>query len=100
MELSCRQPFCSTDSGLKYQLKGLWAQPPYEPVKLESTKEKKTGEQDGKGVGGHGVHLSPQIYQEYSFKHRSACRTPADSGQEFLTSGKEHKEPHKLKIKP
>ena len=38
--LSCWQPFCSTDSGLKYQLKGLWAQPPYEPVKLESTKEK------------------------------------------------------------
>ena len=23
------------------------------------------GEQDGRGVGGHGVYLSPQIHQEY-----------------------------------
>ena len=47
-------------------------------------------EQDGRGVGGHGVHLSPWIHQEYTFRHRSACRTPAESGQEYLTSGKEH----------
>ena len=53
------------------------------------------GEQDGEGVGGCGVHLSPWIHQEYTFRHRSACRTPADSGQEYLTSGKEYIEPHK-----
>ena len=37
------------------------------------------GEQDGRGVGGCGVHLSPRIHQEYSFRHRSVCRTPAES---------------------
>ena len=47
-------------------------------------------EQDGRGVGGRGVHLSPWIHQEYTFRHRSACRTPAESGQEYLTSGKEY----------
>ena len=47
-------------------------------------------EQDGRGVGGHGVHLSPQVHQEYTFRHRCACRTPAESGQEDLTSGKEY----------
>ena len=47
-------------------------------------------EQDGGGVGGRGVHLSPQIHQEYTFRHISACRTPAESGQEYLTSGKEY----------
>jgi len=36
-------------------------------------------EQDGRGVGGHGVYLSPQIHQEYTFRHRNACRTPAES---------------------
>ena len=51
------------------------------------------GEQRGRGVGGRGVHLSPRIHQEYTFKHRSACRTPAESGQEYLTSGKEYIEP-------
>ena len=52
-------------------------------------------EQDGRGVGAHGVHLSPRIHQEYTFRHTSACRTPAESGQEYLTSGKEYIEPHK-----
>ena len=52
-------------------------------------------EQDGRGVGGRGVHLSPQIHQEYTFRHRSACRTPAESRQEYLTSGKEYIEPCK-----
>ena len=47
-------------------------------------------EQDGRGAGGHGVHLSPWIHQEYTFRHRSACRMPAESGQEYLTSGKEY----------
>ena len=44
--------------------------------------------QDGGGGGGHGVHLSSRIHQEYTFRHRSACRTSAESGQEYLTSGK------------
>ena len=55
----------------------------------------KYGEQDGGGVGGHEAHLSPQIYQENTFRPRSACRTPAESRQESLTSGKEHTEPSK-----
>ena len=57
----------------------------------------KTGEQDGGGVGGHGVHLSPWMHQEYTFRHRSACRTPAEHGQEYLTSGKEYVEPCKTR---
>ena len=52
-------------------------------------------EEDGRGVGGHGVHLSPWIHQEYTFRHRRAYRTPAESGQEYLTSRKEHIDPHK-----
>ena len=52
-------------------------------------------EQDGRGVGGHAVHLSPWIHQEYAFRQRSACRTPAESGQEYLTRGKENVEPRK-----
>ena len=51
-----------------------------------------TWEQYGGGVGGHGVHLSPRMHQEYTFRHRSACRTAAESGQEYLTSGKEYTE--------
>ena len=47
-------------------------------------------EQDGGGVGGHGVHLSPRMCQEYTFRHRTACRTPAESGQEYVTSEKEY----------
>ena len=31
------------------------------------------GEQDGRGIGGHGVHLSPRLHQDYTFRHRSAC---------------------------
>ena len=52
-------------------------------------------EQDDRGVGGHGGHLSPRIHQEYTFRHRSAFRTPAESGQQYLTTGKEYIEPHK-----
>ena len=55
----------------------------------------KLGEQDGREVGGCGVHVSPLIHQEYTFRHRSACRTPAESRQEYLTSGKEYIEPRK-----
>ena len=41
-------------------------------------------------------YISPQIHEEYTFRHRSACRTPAVSGQEYLTSRKEYIEPHKI----
>ena len=43
------------------------------------------------------VHLSPRIHQEYTSRHRSACRTPAESGQEYLTSRKEYIEPRKTR---
>ena len=46
--------------------------------------------EDGGGVCGHGVHLSPWIHQEYTFRHKSACRTAAESRQEYLTRGKEY----------
>ena len=50
-------------------------------------------EQNVGGVGGRGVHLSPCIHQEYTFRHRNACRTPAESRQEYTTSRKEYIEP-------
>ena len=31
-----------------------------------------------------------------TFRHRSACRTPAESRKEYLTSGKEYIDPRKL----
>ena len=55
------------------------------------------GEQDGEEVGRREIHLSPQIHQEYTFRHRSACRTPTESRQEYLTSGKEYTEPCKTR---
>ena len=55
------------------------------------------GEQDGGGVGGCGEHLSPRIYQEHTLRHRSACRTPAESGQESLTSSIEYIDPRKTR---
>ena len=51
--------------------------------------------QDGRGVGGCGVHLSLWIHQECTFRHRSAGSTQAESRQEYLTSGKERIEPGK-----
>jgi len=54
-----------------------------------------TGRTRWQRVGGRGVHLSPWIHQEYTFRHRSACRTLVESRQEYLTSGKEYKEPCK-----
>ena len=51
-------------------------------------KSKDIREQNGGGVGGGGVHLSPWIHQEYTFRHRRACRTPVESRQEYLTSKK------------
>ena len=35
-------------------------------------------------------YTSPRTHEEYTFRHRSACRTPAESRQEYLTSGKEY----------
>ena len=54
-------------------------------------------EQDGGGVGGCGVHISPRIHQEYTFRHRSTYRTPAENRQEYLTRGKEYIDPHKTR---
>ena len=42
-------------------------------------------------------YLSSWIHQGYTFRHRSACRTPAESGQEHLTSGKEYIESQKTR---
>ena len=41
------------------------------------------------------MHVSLQIHQEYTFRHRSACRMPAESRQKYLTRGKEYIEPCK-----
>ena len=58
---------------------------------LEELKNRMLGEeQDDRGVGSRGVRHSPRICQEYTFRHRSACGTPAESGQEYLTTGKEY----------
>ena len=35
------------------------------------------------------------MHQEYTIRHRSACRKPAESGQEYLTRGKEYIDPRK-----
>ena len=53
------------------------------------------GEQDGRGAGGCGVYLFPRIHKEYTFRHRNACRTPSESRQEYLTTGKEYIEARK-----
>ena len=96
-QLSCQQPFCSRLGS------EVPAQRPLGPATLCASKTRKhkgkNTEQDGNGVGGHRIHLSPRIHQEYSFRHRSACRTPADSGQMYLTSGKNIQNHTKLKIK-
>ena len=62
---------------------------------LDSILKSRDREQDSREVGGSGLHLSPQIYQKNIFRHRSACRTAAESGQEDLTSRKEFTEPCK-----
>jgi len=46
-------------------------------IRKEILKNPHWREQDGGGVGGCGVHLPAQIHQEYTFRHRSACRKPA-----------------------
>jgi len=55
------------------------------------------GLQDGRGESGHGVHLSLWMHHEYTFRHRNACRTPAESGQEYLTGRKEYRETPKTR---
>ena len=40
-------------------------------------------------------YISPWIHQEHTFRHRRECRTPAKSGQEYLTIGKEYINPRK-----
>ena len=37
------------------------------------------------------------LHQEYAFRHRHAYRIPAESGQEYLISGKEYIESHKTR---
>ena len=49
---------------------------------IHQLKYRTGGLKDGRGVGGCGVHLSPWIHQEYTFRHRSACRTLAESPEE------------------
>ena len=60
-------------------------------------KKKNGGEQDGRGVGGPEVHISPPIHQEYTFRKRSSCKPPGESRQEDLTSGKEYIQPRKTR---
>ena len=57
---------------------------------LDSILKSRDREQDGREVGGCGLHLSHRIHQKNIFRHTIACRTPAESGQEDLTSGKEY----------
>lgn len=57
-------------------------------------KEQWSGEDQG---GGRGVHLSAQMHQEHTFRDRSACRTPAESGEEDLTSGEEYTDPRRTR---
>ena len=41
------------------------------------------------------LSTAPRIHEEYTFRYRNACGTPAESGKEYLTSGKEYIEPNK-----
>ena len=57
----------------------------------------KREKQDGRGAGGCGVRLFPWICQQYTFRYRNACRTPAENRPEYLTTGKEYIEPRKTR---
>ncbi|XP_029088576.1 DNA polymerase epsilon subunit 4 isoform X1 [Monodon monoceros] len=39
---------------------------------------KRTSTRGGRGVEGHGVHLSPQMRQEYNYKWNNSHRAPAE----------------------
>ena len=63
---------------------------------MVAIKRENLEELDGRRKGGRGVHQStPQIHQKYTFRHRIARTIEAESGQEYLTSGKEYTEPSK-----
>ena len=55
-----------------------WKQPRYPTADEWIRKLWYRREQDGRGVGGCGEHLSSWIHQEYTFRYRSACRIPAE----------------------
>ena len=62
---------------------------------VEELKQRMLGEeQDDRTVGGRRVPHSPRIHQEYTFRHRSACRTAAERGQEYLTTKRIYKTMH------
>ena len=63
---------------------------------MVAIKRENLGELDGRRKGGCGVHISSQIHQKYTFRHRSAYRTPAESRQEYLTIRKEYIDPQKI----
>ena len=63
---------------------------------IQQLKYRTGGLQDGRRVGGCGIHLSPWIHQEYTFRHRSKRRTPTESIQEYLTLEKNIKNHTKL----
>ena len=44
-------------------------------------------------------HISQWVHQERTFRHRSAYRTSAESGQEYLTDGTAYAKPHKKELK-
>ena len=95
METHARSYLITSGNPISYQYSH------FTDEKMKALKLRKPeGEQDGGGVGGCGVHLSPWIHQEHTFRHRSACRTPAESGQKYLTRGKEYIDHSKLRIKP
>ena len=58
-------------------------------------KEVPEREQDVRGIGEGGVHLSLQIHQEYTLINKSACRTPPETRLEYLTSRKKIYRPMK-----
>ena len=67
------EPFCSMHLGLMCQgsnMGGLWAQPPYKPVKLESTKEEKKKKEENKMA-------EEQVDVEYIFLHGYIRNTPS-----------------------
>ena len=61
----------------------------------KASKTNMPGEQDGGELAGYVVHLSSWIHHKYTSRHRSACRTPAERGQEYWIRGKEYIQPWK-----
>lgn len=42
-------------------------------------------------MGGRGVHVSPQMHQENTIRHRRSLRIKAESAQEYLTTREEQR---------